>query len=75
MKKHSVNYVAAMLANVERRVVDQNALTSAEIMRELNMGRFGVIALCAEKIKSGEWERVYKKNGTQTVPAYRPKKT
>lgn len=62
-----------MLADIPRRVTDQDALTAAEIGSELGLQYDSTRRLCAAKLKSGEWERVGKLVDGRYTVAYRVK--
>lgn len=63
-----------MLADVEQPIFDQSAITVRDIKQHLKCGLTKARNIASDKVKSGQWERVWKKIDTQTVQAYRPKK-
>lgn len=60
---------------IPRVVVDQNAETLQELIRETGHDRVWLYKLIRTNIKAGRWERVWKKVGPARVPAYRPVKS
>lgn len=59
---------------IEKKVVDPNAETIAEICAATGKNRCGLQLLANDYVAGGKWERVWKKNGNKLVPAYRVKK-
>ncbi len=57
--------------DIPRRIIDQGAETVAEIGKACGMGRKWVSDFARARVAAGEWETVFKRVGTQLVPAYR----
>lgn len=57
-----------------KKIFDQTAVTRKEIQSEMGLSRDKVALLCEEKVRSGEWEQVWKKIARIDVWAYRIKR-
>ena len=68
-------YIKAALEDRSRKIFDDEALTTKELIEIRNEGERGVYAWLRRKIQDGEWEMVYKRNKmNHPILAYRPKK-
>ena len=65
-----------MLADVPRRIIDHESVTTQEIADELKCSRRTAQDLVIRKTKSGEWEQVFKvvEGAPRPVHSYRLKK-
>jgi len=68
-------YIDKMFAGTTRRIIDENAITMQDIAEWLGVSGHSISSeFAAEKIKSGEWEQVWKHGRNGLQKAYRPKK-
>lgn len=59
-----------LLADVPRKVIDENAFTVMEIAKALSVSRDTASKIAKKKVESGEWEQVWKGH-PRPAPAYR----
>ena len=73
MEKRSP-YLDKMLEGVKTFVVDESAVSRAELQKELCCGHSKAREFITERVESGAWEEVRKHKGHILIPAYRMKK-
>jgi len=67
--------LAALLKGVPHFECDPNSFTMREICAELNCGLTTATKIAREKIKSGEWEKTFKRTtGQRPIESYRLKR-
>lgn len=63
-----------MLADFQVKIIDQDALTIKEIAAHIGLNPNNARIKAEQKVSRNEWEKVWKRVGSYTVPAYRIKK-
>lgn len=74
MKK--ANDIAKMLASAlldDHKIYDENAETIIEISGKIGLGRWASSQKVSAAVKAGKLEKVWKRVGNRTLPAYRVK--
>ena len=56
-----------------KRVIDQEAESVAEISEITGYSRSHTAEISLERVRSGQWEKVWKREGTRIIQAYRVK--
>lgn len=59
---------------IQKRIVDQSAETSAELVASSGCGISMIRKIILENLECKRWEQVWKRVGKNTVPAFRVKK-
>ena len=67
--------MSPLAKDVPRRVVDENASTLSDLVRETGESEYWVKQFARKSVEDGRWERVWKHQGGKLTPAYRRKKS
>lgn len=64
-------HTRSLIEDIPNLVIDQNAETIAELVEATGRSYTWIKAFANDQVTAGRWERVHKRVGNRTTPAYR----